>query len=86
MEIWINEEINPHETYSDEEKFSLFNGSSEKEERKEDDKKGEGIEQDDGIGQGNQGDGLEQTKKGERSEKPSQDENPRASSFERDSL
>ena len=71
MEIWVDEDVNSYEANSDEEKFPFLNGSFEKEEGKENDKKREGIEQDDGICEGNQGDGFEQTKKREGSKKSS---------------
>jgi hypothetical protein len=75
VEIWIDEDVNSCEAYADQEEFSLFDRSSEEEERKESNEERERVEKDNGICQGYQSDGFEQTKKGEGSEKPSQNEN-----------
>jgi hypothetical protein len=83
MEIWVGEDIDAYQTSSDEKKFSLFNCCSEQKKRKEDDEERKGVKKYDGIGQGNHGNGFEQTKKGEGSEKTPQDKDPSMVSPER---
>jgi hypothetical protein len=75
VEIWIDEGVNSYEAYSDKEEFSLFNWSFEEEEGKESNEEREGIKKDNSIGQRKHSNRFEQTKKGEGSKKPSQNEN-----------
>jgi len=83
MEIRVGEDINAHQANPDEKHFPLFNCRSEQEKGEENHEERKGVKEYDGIGQGNHGNGFEQTKKGEGSENTPQDKDPGMVSPER---